>query len=1146
MRARKNSPSIAGKKTTDQKEDDDDETQIKETEQEKNDIETPQKRRASQKSPVQKTPSRRITRSLTKRGIRTRVSKKMEATIEIKKKPVRKSNRNKETGNEEEDDVVVLEEDDEEDEHEDDEEDEQEDDEEDEQEDEEESEEDEEDVEEDEEEDKFVKAKGKKKKSSPRFPKKRVKQQEGKKEKQENEEVVEIKKESCQYRSNLVSLVRLLKRRKFTPLQVREIKKTPFANLLFAMTKPEINELFVRKSDEITLKLVEKYKGEGYFDLGGKLVKISVKDLTLIFGIKSGPTKIHLQGSPRRPISDFLDKVFKKEKEMLVSRMKIFLREAFTERSIDSAQDVARVLMMLVLATIFVPLSQPKLSWAYCPFIEDLNTSTTYAWSTFITEHLVKELDTKHTNPTTVGGCVLGLLYWLCEHTSIMNMQQSKETANCPRFMKWDMCDLPEAFARTPLESLNPEMVKDAELEPNNEKEKKLLHLLEQIEDESDVKDDDTQECSLDQDGSKSEKDEEVKDTNNDNNNLISDLLKEIDRLKEEGKEKDKVIQTLQQKIAELERDHVPYEDAAEQMFDYETEVGTVHVEKGILQEEIVQKEVEIGGLYVSNELLEEKLEKSEKEKASFEDGLDDMVTHSITQEYHVRKTSLHKYVAISVCISVGICLDKEEDKEKRQEEEESKEGGVDQTMSERVEIATGLHDEILSDEVIDKTICQIFKDTLEGERKEEKKRKGEQDDIDPPSMVKDLLDNEEDKEKRQEEEESKEGGVDQTMSERVEIATGFNDEILSDEVIASTICQFSKVMHEGERKEEKKRKREQDNIDPPSMVKDLKSKDDRTVKSEEGFIYYGRNPKERKKSNSVFEMTKLFNYISKEDMDLLDTIYQFEKEDKKAFVWQNQVNNDTVTIEDVLNLLNEGDIGNTCIDGLTYILERQEEKTAKTQGNSFYITSTCWTLIKEKAEARANLINGKLKELDQVIDINGVAFYKYLIFPMNSMGGRKVKVPDHWTLLVYDTSKQQWMHYNSLTKPKKKKNPYLTDASIVKEYVEEQMRKLAKPPSFELVSTPKPTLFPTNTLSAPISSIDDAPQQQPGSVDCGIIVCYIIKQLVEQKPVPTYLTVENLKKFRAELIHIFLNDKPRTWSTEEWKSNQLMRGMAI
>ncbi|KAG5512946.1 hypothetical protein RHGRI_038636 [Rhododendron griersonianum] len=166
----------------------------------------------------------------------------------------------------------------------------------------------------------------------------------------------------------------------------------------------------------------------------------------------------------------------------------------------------------------------------------------------------------------------------------------------------------------------------------------------------------------------------------------------------------------------------------------------------------------------------------------------------------------------------------------------------------------------------------------------------------------------------------------------------------------------------------------------------------------------------------------------------------------------------------------------------------------------------------------------------------------------MNSMGGRKVKVPDHWTLLVYDTSKQQWMHYNSLTKPKKKKDPYLTDASIVKEYVEEQMRKLAftKPPSFELVSTPKPTLFPTNTLSAPISSIDDAPQQQPGSVDCGIIVCYIIKQLAKQKPVPTYLTVENLKKFRAELIHIFLNDKPRTWSTEEWKSNQLMRGMAI
>ncbi|XP_058219863.1 uncharacterized protein LOC131330335 [Rhododendron vialii] len=211
---------------------------------------------------------------------------------------------------------------------------------------------------------------------------------------------------------------------------------------------------------------------------------------------------------------------------MLVSRMKIFLRKAFTEDSTESAQDIARVLMMLVLATIFVPLSQPKLSWAYCPFIEDLNTSTMYAWSTFIIEHLVKELDTKHTNPTTVGGCVLGLLYWLCEHTSIMNMQQSKD--NCPRFMKWDMSDLTEALARTPLESLNPEMVKDAELEPINEKEKKLLHFLEQIENESDVKDDDARECSLDDDGSKSEKDEGVEETNNDTNNLILTYSKKL------------------------------------------------------------------------------------------------------------------------------------------------------------------------------------------------------------------------------------------------------------------------------------------------------------------------------------------------------------------------------------------------------------------------------------------------------------------------------------------------------------------------------------------------------------------------------------------------------------------------------------------
>ncbi|KAI8568501.1 hypothetical protein RHMOL_Rhmol02G0205000 [Rhododendron molle] len=135
--------------------------------------------------------------------------------------------------------------------------------------------------------------------------------------------------------------------------------------------------------------------------------------------------------------------------------------------------------------------------------------------------------------------------------------------------------------------------------------------------------------------------------------------------------------------------------------------------------------------------------------------------------------------------------------------------------------------------------------------------------------------DKEEDKDKRHVEEESKEGRVDRAFSERVEIETGLHDEILFDEVIDKTICQIFKDMHERERK------REQDDVDPSSMVKDLKGKYDRIVKREDGFICYGRKQKERKKSNFVIEMTKLFNYISKEDIDLLHTIYESEKEDK-------------------------------------------------------------------------------------------------------------------------------------------------------------------------------------------------------------------------------------------------------------------------
>ncbi len=57
---------------------------------------------------------------------------------------------------------------------------------------------------------------------------------------------------------------------------------------------------------------------------------------------------------------------------------------------------------------------------------------------------------------------------------------------------------------------------------------------------------------------------------------------------------------------------------------------------------------------------------------------------------------------------------------------------------------------------------------------------------------------------------------------------------------------------------------------------------------------------------------------------------------------------------------------------------------------------------------------------------------YRYLIFPINSVGNSDTKDPYHWTVLVCDNLEKKWIHYNSLKPRGKQIDPYLKDATLV------------------------------------------------------------------------------------------------------------------
>ncbi|KAG5546691.1 hypothetical protein RHGRI_018758 [Rhododendron griersonianum] len=69
--------------------------------------------------------------------------------------------------------------------------------------------------------------------------------------------------------------------------------------------------------------------------------------------------------------------------------------------------------------------------------MEDLPAMSNYNWSQAILDNLRKSVEAYPTKPKNVAGCVMLLLYWLCEKTNII--EQETKCSTVPRILKWNL-----------------------------------------------------------------------------------------------------------------------------------------------------------------------------------------------------------------------------------------------------------------------------------------------------------------------------------------------------------------------------------------------------------------------------------------------------------------------------------------------------------------------------------------------------------------------------------------------------------------------------------------------------------------------------------------------------------------------------------
>ncbi|XP_058186503.1 uncharacterized protein LOC131303580 [Rhododendron vialii] len=249
---------------------------------------------------------------------------------------------------------------------------------------------------------------------------------------------------------------------------------------------------------------------------------------------------------------------------MTNSSLKEYFQIAVKEKDDESANDVARVLTLYLISMVFLPSTESRVSWNLIEFVEDLDKISSYDWATFFTDKLIRQLNDNIETPASTGGCITGLLYWLCEHVKLVSQ---RDPTNFPRFVKWRFTDLSVGLADNPLDVLDPLIVNDSELEAT-ELEKELFGFVEVPEDDH-VKPEDEQ----DKDGDDPDHD----DANTELQKENEFVREKIKRLTEENEQKDATIAHLQKRISELQDE--TYEKTVVEHF----EVETAHVERDFL-----------------------------------------------------------------------------------------------------------------------------------------------------------------------------------------------------------------------------------------------------------------------------------------------------------------------------------------------------------------------------------------------------------------------------------------------------------------------------------------------------------------------------------------------------------------------------------
>ncbi|CAL5396034.1 unnamed protein product [Camellia sinensis] len=253
------------------------------------------------------------------------------------------------------------------------------------------------------------------------------------------------------YRSNIQSLIKFFKTTKLREEHFTVLRKTPFSLLVDTLSENKVKRRDSIKYNDVVAKILQTYQMDGTtFEIAGKKLELKINDFKLIFGIACGQKKMSLAYGRKNEVA-MVQRRKITESRMTSASIQKLITKLLRSSNNEDVEDVVRLVCLLVCFLLLYSGTGTTIGWGFMKYLENINEMKSYDWCGAAKQHLTRSIARNFNQIDRVCGCVIILLYWICEHAKIIKPNDKNPI---PRFAGWNITHLGEQLAKSSLHDL--------------------------------------------------------------------------------------------------------------------------------------------------------------------------------------------------------------------------------------------------------------------------------------------------------------------------------------------------------------------------------------------------------------------------------------------------------------------------------------------------------------------------------------------------------------------------------------------------------------------------------------------------------------------------------------------------------------------